>query len=169
MAFLFPCVQYSRLSKQYGMEIYLKKEHLHYTGSVAERGALYLLNCLTQVSRRRTHKHTDVHLDLCWPPQSEIVQRLLLTGDERWWSFWLTAPSVPCLPPVCLSAEEITNERNSKWMSFRFKIKVTIWLVDYNNTSINKYASLTSTLFIHTLYSRCYHMTSQWMNDECSI
>ncbi|KAG7999909.1 putative serine racemase [Nibea albiflora] len=32
-----PCT-YSRLSKQYGMEIYLKKEHLHYTGSVKERG-----------------------------------------------------------------------------------------------------------------------------------
>lgn len=47
-----PPPQYSRLSKQYGMEIYLKKEHLHYTGSVAERGVLYLLTCLTQVSRR---------------------------------------------------------------------------------------------------------------------
>jgi len=42
-------LQYSRLSKQYGMEIYLKKEHLHYTGSVKERGALYLLTSLTQV------------------------------------------------------------------------------------------------------------------------
>ena len=31
------------------MEIYLKKEHLHYTGSVKERGALYLLTSLTQV------------------------------------------------------------------------------------------------------------------------
>lgn len=44
--------QYSRLSKQYGMEIYLKKEHLHYTGSVKERGALYLLTSLTQVKQR---------------------------------------------------------------------------------------------------------------------
>lgn len=43
------CVQYSRLSKQYGMEIYLKKEQLHYTGSAKERGVLYLLTCLTQV------------------------------------------------------------------------------------------------------------------------
>ncbi|XP_060896667.1 L-threonine ammonia-lyase isoform X2 [Labrus mixtus] len=42
-----PCT-YSRLSKQYGMEIYLKKEHLHYTGSVKERGVLYLLCSLTQ-------------------------------------------------------------------------------------------------------------------------
>uniref|UniRef100_A0A3B4W9E6 L-serine deaminase n=1 Tax=Seriola lalandi dorsalis TaxID=1841481 RepID=A0A3B4W9E6_SERLL len=42
-----PCT-YSRLSKQYGMEIYLKKEHLHYTGSVKERGVLYLLTSLTQ-------------------------------------------------------------------------------------------------------------------------
>lgn len=41
--------QYSRLSKQYGMEIFLKKEHLHYTGSVKERGVLYLLTSLTQV------------------------------------------------------------------------------------------------------------------------
>lgn len=31
------------------MEIYLKKEHLHYTGSVKERGVLYLLTSLTQV------------------------------------------------------------------------------------------------------------------------
>lgn len=46
----FFCVQYSRLSKQYGMEIYLKKEHLHYTGSVKERGVLYLLTSLTQVN-----------------------------------------------------------------------------------------------------------------------
>lgn len=46
---LLLCAQYSRLSKQYGMEIYLKKEHLHYTGSVKERGVLYLLTSLTQV------------------------------------------------------------------------------------------------------------------------
>lgn len=44
--------QYSRLSKQYGMEIFLKKEHLHYTGSVKERGVLYLLTSLTQVNTR---------------------------------------------------------------------------------------------------------------------
>uniref|UniRef100_A0A672HRM7 L-serine deaminase n=1 Tax=Salarias fasciatus TaxID=181472 RepID=A0A672HRM7_SALFA len=47
-----PCT-YSRLSKQYGMEIYLKKEHLHYTGSVKERGALYLLTSLTQEQQRK--------------------------------------------------------------------------------------------------------------------
>ncbi|XP_059215632.1 uncharacterized protein LOC131993658 [Centropristis striata] len=47
-----PCT-YSRLSKQYGMEIYLKKEHLHYTGSVKERGVLYLLTCLTQEQQRK--------------------------------------------------------------------------------------------------------------------
>uniref|UniRef100_A0A4W6GAW2 L-serine deaminase n=1 Tax=Lates calcarifer TaxID=8187 RepID=A0A4W6GAW2_LATCA len=47
-----PCT-YSRLSKQYGMEIYLKKEHLHYTGSVKERGALYLLASLTQEQQRK--------------------------------------------------------------------------------------------------------------------
>ncbi|XP_068597806.1 L-threonine ammonia-lyase [Brachionichthys hirsutus] len=46
-----PCT-YSRLSKQYGLEIYLKKEHLHYTGSVKERGALYLLTCLEQKQQR---------------------------------------------------------------------------------------------------------------------
>ncbi|XP_006799133.1 L-threonine ammonia-lyase isoform X1 [Neolamprologus brichardi] len=46
-----PCT-YSRLSKQYGMEIYLKKEHLHYTGSVKERGVLYLLTSLTQEQQR---------------------------------------------------------------------------------------------------------------------
>ncbi|XP_051283867.1 L-threonine ammonia-lyase [Dicentrarchus labrax] len=47
-----PCT-YSRLSKQYGMEIYLKKEQLHYTGSVKERGALYLLTSLTQEQQRK--------------------------------------------------------------------------------------------------------------------
>ncbi|KAK5605200.1 hypothetical protein CRENBAI_021368 [Crenichthys baileyi] len=47
-----PCT-YSRLSKQYGMEIFLKKEHLHYTGSVKERGVLYLLTCLTQEQQRK--------------------------------------------------------------------------------------------------------------------
>ncbi|CAL9687338.1 unnamed protein product [Knipowitschia caucasica] len=47
-----PCT-YSRLSKQYGMEIYLKKEHLHYTGSVKERGALYLLSSLSQEEQRK--------------------------------------------------------------------------------------------------------------------
>ncbi|KAM9365823.1 L-threonine ammonia-lyase [Pholidichthys leucotaenia] len=46
-----PCT-YSRLSKQYGMEIYLKKEHLHYTGSVKERGVLYLLTSLSQEQQR---------------------------------------------------------------------------------------------------------------------
>uniref|UniRef100_A0A3B5RD66 L-serine deaminase n=1 Tax=Xiphophorus maculatus TaxID=8083 RepID=A0A3B5RD66_XIPMA len=44
----FTIQSYSRLSKQYGMEIFLKKEHLHYTGSVKERGVLYLLTSLTQ-------------------------------------------------------------------------------------------------------------------------
>ncbi|KAM6916021.1 L-threonine ammonia-lyase isoform 2-T2 [Xenentodon cancila] len=47
-----PCT-YSRLSKQYGMDIYLKKEHLHYTGSVKERGVLYLLTSLTQEQQRK--------------------------------------------------------------------------------------------------------------------
>ncbi|XP_077352162.1 L-threonine ammonia-lyase isoform X2 [Festucalex cinctus] len=47
-----PCT-YSRLSKQYGMDIYLKKEHLHYTGSVKERGVLYLLSSLTQEQQRK--------------------------------------------------------------------------------------------------------------------
>ncbi|XP_037127075.1 L-threonine ammonia-lyase isoform X1 [Syngnathus acus] len=47
-----PCT-YSRLSKQYGMEIYLKKEHLNYTGSVKERGVLYLLSSLTQEQQKK--------------------------------------------------------------------------------------------------------------------
>ncbi|KAK7149095.1 hypothetical protein R3I93_013183 [Phoxinus phoxinus] len=47
-----PCT-YSRLSKQYGMEIYLKKELLHYTGSVRERGVLCLLSSLTQDQQRK--------------------------------------------------------------------------------------------------------------------
>ncbi|XP_013886919.1 threo-3-hydroxyaspartate ammonia-lyase [Austrofundulus limnaeus] len=47
-----PCT-FSRLSKQYGMDMYLKKEHLHYTGSVKERGVLYLLTSLTQEQQRK--------------------------------------------------------------------------------------------------------------------
>ncbi|XP_028845495.1 uncharacterized protein LOC114795922 isoform X2 [Denticeps clupeoides] len=47
-----PCT-YSRLSKQYGMEIFLKKEHLHYTGSVKERGVLYLLTSLRQEQQKK--------------------------------------------------------------------------------------------------------------------
>ncbi|CAI5774344.1 PALP domain-containing protein [Podarcis lilfordi] len=47
-----PCT-YSRLSKQYGMDIYLKKEFLQYTGSVKERGVLYLLMSLQQDQQRK--------------------------------------------------------------------------------------------------------------------
>ncbi|CAB1312483.1 unnamed protein product [Coregonus sp. 'balchen'] len=47
-----PCM-YSRLSKQYGMEIFLKKEHLHYTGSVKERGVLYMLTSLNQEQQKK--------------------------------------------------------------------------------------------------------------------
>ncbi|GAB0192340.1 L-threonine dehydratase catabolic TdcB-like [Grus japonensis] len=46
-------LQYSRLSKQYGMDIYLKKEFLQYTGSVKERGVLYLLTSLPQDQQRK--------------------------------------------------------------------------------------------------------------------
>ncbi|NXA49551.1 LTHAD lyase, partial [Nothocercus julius] len=47
-----PCM-YSRLSKQYGVEIYLKKEFLQYTGSVKERGVLHLLTSLPQDQQRK--------------------------------------------------------------------------------------------------------------------
>ncbi|XP_041330540.1 putative threonine dehydratase isoform X2 [Pyrgilauda ruficollis] len=47
-----PCM-YSRLSKLYGMDIYLKKEFLQYTGSVKERGVLYLLMSLPQEQQRK--------------------------------------------------------------------------------------------------------------------
>ncbi|XP_061236035.1 L-threonine ammonia-lyase-like isoform X4 [Neopsephotus bourkii] len=47
-----PCM-YSRLSKQYGMDIYLKKEFLQYTGSVKERGVIYLLTSLPQDQQRK--------------------------------------------------------------------------------------------------------------------
>uniref|UniRef100_A0A8C5WKZ3 L-serine deaminase n=1 Tax=Leptobrachium leishanense TaxID=445787 RepID=A0A8C5WKZ3_9ANUR len=47
-----PCM-FSRLSKQYGMDIYLKKEYLQYTGSVKERGVLYLLTSLNQDQQRK--------------------------------------------------------------------------------------------------------------------
>ncbi|XP_070608094.1 L-threonine ammonia-lyase-like [Erythrolamprus reginae] len=46
-----PCT-YSRLSKQYGMEIYLKKELLQYTGTAKERGVLYLLMSLREDQQR---------------------------------------------------------------------------------------------------------------------
>ena len=57
------CVQYSRLSKQYGMEIYLKKEHLHYTGSVKERGVFYLLTSLTQVGDLNSKRERELKLN----------------------------------------------------------------------------------------------------------
>ncbi|NXD08381.1 LTHAD lyase, partial [Nothocercus nigrocapillus] len=47
-----PCM-YSRLSKQYGVDIYLKKEFLQYTGSVKERGVLHLLTSLPQDQQRK--------------------------------------------------------------------------------------------------------------------
>ncbi|XP_062435666.1 L-threonine ammonia-lyase-like isoform X2 [Rhea pennata] len=47
-----PCM-YSRMSKQYGVDIYLKKEFLQYTGSVKERGVLYLLTSLPQDQQRK--------------------------------------------------------------------------------------------------------------------
>ncbi|KAM4636860.1 L-threonine ammonia-lyase-like isoform 2-T2 [Discoglossus pictus] len=47
-----PCM-YSRISKQAGMDIYLKKEYLQYTGSVKERGVLYLLTSLHQDQQRK--------------------------------------------------------------------------------------------------------------------
>lgn len=53
-------MQYSRLSKQYGVEIYLKKEQLHYTGSVKERGVFYLLTCLTQVISERERERERI-------------------------------------------------------------------------------------------------------------
>ncbi|TNN72389.1 L-threonine ammonia-lyase [Liparis tanakae] len=56
-----PCT-YSRLSKQYGMEIYLKKEQLHYTGSVKERGVLNLLTCLPQVREREREDENAAYL-----------------------------------------------------------------------------------------------------------
>ncbi|XP_041427096.1 L-threonine ammonia-lyase isoform X3 [Xenopus laevis] len=47
-----PCM-FSRLSKQFGIDIYLKKEYLQYTGSVKERGVLYLLTSLPQDQQRK--------------------------------------------------------------------------------------------------------------------
>ncbi|XP_036590033.1 L-threonine dehydratase catabolic TdcB-like isoform X2 [Trichosurus vulpecula] len=47
-----PC-SYSRLSKRYGMELYLKKEFLQYTGSVKDRGVLCLLASLHQDQQRK--------------------------------------------------------------------------------------------------------------------
>ncbi|XP_077310089.1 L-threonine ammonia-lyase-like isoform X2 [Lithobates pipiens] len=47
-----PCM-YSRISKQYGVDIYLKKEYLQYTGSVKERGVLYLLTSLQEDQQRK--------------------------------------------------------------------------------------------------------------------
>ncbi|XP_072279904.1 L-threonine ammonia-lyase-like isoform X2 [Pyxicephalus adspersus] len=47
-----PCM-YSRISKQYGVDIYLKKEYLQYTGTVKERGVLYLLTSLQEDQQRK--------------------------------------------------------------------------------------------------------------------
>ncbi|XP_074089058.1 L-threonine ammonia-lyase-like isoform X3 [Macrotis lagotis] len=47
-----PCM-YSRLSKKYGMEIYLKKEFLQHTGSVKDRGVFSLLTSLQQDQQRK--------------------------------------------------------------------------------------------------------------------
>ncbi|XP_072484126.1 L-threonine ammonia-lyase-like isoform X2 [Notamacropus eugenii] len=47
-----PCT-YSRLSKKYGMELYLKKEFLQYTGSVKDRGVLCLLASLHPDQQRK--------------------------------------------------------------------------------------------------------------------
>ncbi|XP_053307135.1 L-threonine ammonia-lyase-like isoform X2 [Spea bombifrons] len=47
-----PCM-YSRISKQYGVDIYLKKEFLQYIGSVKERGVLYLLTSLSQDQQKK--------------------------------------------------------------------------------------------------------------------
>ncbi|XP_015203375.2 L-threonine ammonia-lyase-like isoform X1 [Lepisosteus oculatus] len=47
-----PCT-YSRLSKQCGIEIFLKKEYLQYTGTVKERGVLCLLSSLRQEQQKK--------------------------------------------------------------------------------------------------------------------
>ncbi|XP_063047352.1 L-threonine ammonia-lyase [Engraulis encrasicolus] len=47
-----PCT-YSRMSKQCGMELFMKKEHLNYTGSVKERGALHLLLSMTSEQQKK--------------------------------------------------------------------------------------------------------------------
>ncbi|XP_074152799.1 L-threonine ammonia-lyase-like isoform X1 [Sminthopsis crassicaudata] len=47
-----PCM-HSRLSKKYGMELFLKKEFLQYTGSVKERGVLNILTSLKQIQQKK--------------------------------------------------------------------------------------------------------------------
>ncbi|XP_032806071.2 L-threonine ammonia-lyase-like [Petromyzon marinus] len=47
-----PCM-YSRLSKYYGSEIFVKKEFLHATGSAKERGVRYCLQMMTKDQRAR--------------------------------------------------------------------------------------------------------------------
>uniref|UniRef100_UPI00398E6707 L-threonine ammonia-lyase-like n=1 Tax=Pristiophorus japonicus TaxID=55135 RepID=UPI00398E6707 len=86
-----PCT-YSRLSKQYGMDIYLKKEYLHYTGSVKERGVWYLLTSLSQEQQRKgvilaadsnfsmavAHHATELHI-----PVFVIVSTNTLPGKVK--------------------------------------------------------------------------------------
>ena len=84
------CVQYSRLSKQYGMEIYLKKEHLHYTGSVKERGVFYLLTSLTQVGdlnsgrerAKEKQRERDIERNREWKTVMESRRRVEQRGSE---------------------------------------------------------------------------------------
>ncbi|KAM6105106.1 LOW QUALITY PROTEIN: L-threonine ammonia-lyase-like [Pterocles gutturalis] len=66
-----PCM-YSRLSKQYGMDIYLKKEFLQYTGSVKERGVLYLLTSLPQDPRKGVIVALDSNFPGCCYHASEL-------------------------------------------------------------------------------------------------
>ncbi|KAL8590468.1 hypothetical protein ACOMHN_011681 [Nucella lapillus] len=47
-----PCT-YSMMSRNYGMDIYFKKEFLHYTGSFKERGARYTLLQLTKDQQKK--------------------------------------------------------------------------------------------------------------------
>ena len=157
--FFFVCVQYSRLSKQYGMEIYLKKEQLHYTGSVKERGVLYLLTCLTQVSETRKgggmiptclsgHGWCDL-LPVCPCRHSCVNWPLLLTCSDRnsLSAAWLDSGMALQVCAVGLRASESV-------FSPEFQSLSTVW---------TDYQQIFATVFLGLSYFRFEHRHEKWL------
>uniref|UniRef100_A0A671Q4D0 L-serine deaminase n=1 Tax=Sinocyclocheilus anshuiensis TaxID=1608454 RepID=A0A671Q4D0_9TELE len=103
-----PCT-YSRLSKLYGMEIFLKKEHLHYTGSVKERGALYLLSSLKQDQQRKgVIVATDCNFSMA----------VAYHAVELWIPVFVIMPAVFCSPRL-----HLFDQKYSKNVKYYYSLK----------------------------------------------